>query len=137
MNVDEQVVDERRDHRDERLRHHHVALQLPVAQAERPRRLELAARQRLQPAAHRLGHVGGLEQDEPDRDAPERIDAPAGRQHQRKHEGGDEQHGDERHAAHELDVGVASERSNGICERRASASSTPIGAERRSRTASG
>ena len=58
----------------QRLRQHDLALRLPVAQAERLGRLDLALGQRLQPAAHHLGQVGRGEQRHADQHAQQHVD---------------------------------------------------------------
>ncbi len=87
----------------QRLRQDDQAHHLPVAEAERHRALVLALGDRLQAAADHLGHIGRSEQ----RDADQRPQQPVRRvflrHEQRQHGVGHEQHGDQRHAAHELD----------------------------------
>ena len=77
----------------------------PIGQAERLRRLILAARDRLQPAAQDLGQIGRDEHDEDELDADELVEDLAVRQEQRQQEGRHEEQGDERHAADRLDIG--------------------------------
>ena len=85
------------------LRHDDETGHPPIAQAQRHRALELAARDRLQAAAHHFRLVGGGKQHHPDQHPQQPVDVPALRQEQRQHVGGEEQHRDQRHAAPELD----------------------------------
>jgi hypothetical protein len=87
----------------QRLRQHDQAHHLPVAEAERHRALVLALGDRLQAAAHDFRHVGRGEQRDADQRAQQLVRRPAGRHEQRQHHARHEQHGDQRHAAHELD----------------------------------
>ena len=87
----------------QRLRQHDETHHPPIAEPERHRRLVLAARDRLQTAAHDFGHIGGREQHDADQHTRNSVDLPVARQEQRQHVGGEEQHRDQRHAAPELD----------------------------------
>ena len=107
LNVADESVDQRRDHQRQRLRQHDQPGAPPIAEAQRIGRLDLALRDRLQPAAHDFGEIGGGEQDERDLRAQQLVDRHAGRQEQRQHDRGHEQHRDQRHAAHQLDIGDA------------------------------
>ena len=68
----DEVVQQRRDHLAHRLRDDHVAHRLAVAHSERARRLHLAPRDRLDPCAVDLGHVGAVGERERDDSVPER-----------------------------------------------------------------
>ena len=79
-------------------RHH-----APIRQAERLRRLVLAARDRRQPTAHDLRHIGRSEQRDADQRAQKLVRRQALRNEQRQHHARHEQHRDQRHAADEFD----------------------------------
>ena len=87
----------------ERLRHDDEAHGLPVVETERVGALVLAARQGREAAADGLGHVGGREQRHHDDDAQDDVEVGARRQEDVEQEGRDQQQGDQRHAADELD----------------------------------
>ena len=96
-------VDDARDDELQRLRQDDQPHLLPVAEAERIGALVLALGDRLQAAAHHLGHVGRGEQRHADQRAQQLVEVDARRQEQRQHHACHEQHGDQRHAAHDLD----------------------------------
>ena len=77
------------------------------AEAERLRRLDLAAGDRLQAAAHVLGDVGRREEGDAAHRARHPVEPPLAGQEQRQHDVGQEQDRDQRHAADDLDVGGA------------------------------
>ena len=96
-------VDDVRDGDLQRLRQDDQPHRLPIAEADRHRAFVLALRDRLQAGAHHLGHVGRGEQRDADQRAQQLVGRPGVGHEQRQHHARHEQHGDQRHAAHELD----------------------------------
>ncbi len=87
----------------QRLRQHDLPHHLRIAQAERLRRFELAARDGVQSAAHHFRHVGGCKQRHADQRPRQSVRRELLRHKERQHGVRHEQDRDQRHAAHELD----------------------------------
>ena len=99
----DEAVDDARDDDAERLRQDDEPHHLPIAEADRLRRLVLAARDRLQAAADDLRHVGGGEERDADQRPEQLVEGHARRQEDRQHHARHEQDRDQRHAADEFD----------------------------------
>ena len=84
-----------------------VKVRLRRAEAERLGRLDLAARDGLEPAAHVLGDVGRREEGDAAHGPRHAVEPPLAGQEERQDDVGHEQDRDQRHAADELDVAGA------------------------------
>ena len=95
------------DNGGQRLRQDDEAHFRPVTEAEAVRRFKLAARNRLQAAAHHFRHVGRGEEGNANQRAHQVVDMPGRRQEERQHDVRHKQHRDQRHAAPQFDKGDA------------------------------
>ena len=105
LNSADEGIDDVRQRDAQRLRQDDQPHHAPIGQAQRPRRLVLAARDGGEAAAHHLRHVGGSKQRNADQRANKLVRRKAFRDEQRQHHARHEQDGDQRHAAHEFDEG--------------------------------
>ena len=119
LHLADRGVDQSRHADFECLRQEDVATRLPLGEAESLSGLFLPGRDRQKAAPDDLRHIGGSEEEKCDLDARQTVDRQVGRDEQREHHRGKEEHADQGHAANHFDEGDARP-ANGALRRSAS-----------------